>query len=540
MRLQVFLAFALLAPLLYGADLEPKMTGSAHFGVSLSWVMHASEGFRGTARFSTFAFSETPYQNAQFRIPQQYSEETDSFGNKRIAFSWNPEPGNPQKFEMFADVSVDYSQELERIAEQNPAYLQQSEFVILDGEAASQALEIVGDAPTRFEKAVRLADWVYNNVEYDVAYWDRQENSSTVLKIRRGVCDEKSHLLMAFLRSVGIPSRMAAGFVYSGKSWGPHAWVEADLGDGFWTPIDATFNEFRVIDATHLRFAVGRDQGDIAEELTEGLLLQKPAPSFDVESQSNFNSLAYSLKFSTVPKRVGPGSSEKVAVEIQSTSAFPQAVPVSLAAPQSPAELAVRVTDAASRLVYLPPNGDAKEEWNLVFPTALQPSYVYNFTLEASTMGSRLYAVVEGRRDAPVSYSQEVSIEKLESELKDGMFVLSAVIRNRGNVQANPNVICVLGDVSQSSVVPLTPGEERAVQFAFPAPNATSVSGKVRVVSGTQVTEQPFVSSITQESVIYERPTNDERPVVVAVLAIIVVLLTLFFLKKLRLPYRPL
>ena len=540
MRPQFVLALLLAAPLVFGVDLDPKMTGSAHTGVSLSWIIHASDGFHGGARFSTLAFSETPYQAMQFRVPQEHSVETDSFGNKRVAFSWNPEPGNPQKFEMFADVFVDYSLGSEAIGEQNPAYLQQSEFVILDKETASEALEIAGGASTRFEKAVRFAGWVYNNIEYDVAYWNRQENSSTVLKTRRGVCDEKSHVLLAFLRSVGIPSRMAAGFVYSGKAWGPHAWVEADLGNGVWTAIDATFNEFKLLDATHLRFAVGRDQGDISEEITEGLLLQKPAPFFDVETQSNFDSLTYSLKFVSAPKRVGPGSSEKVKVGIQSTSAFPQAVPVSFAAPQSPAELAVRVSGAPSRLVYLPANGEAEEEWGLVFPTALQSSFVYNFTLEAATVGQRVNYVVEGRRDVPVSYSQEVSIEKLESELKDGMFVLSAVIRNRGNVQANPNVICVLGDVSQSSVVPLSPGEERAVRFAFPAPNATSVSGKVKVVSGTQVTEQPFVSSVTQESVVYERPANDERPVIVAALAILVVLLTLFFLKKLRLPYRPL
>ena len=540
MRPQLILALVLAAPLIFGADLDPKMTGSAHVGVSLSWIIRASDGFRGGARFSTFAFSETPYQTAQFRVPQEHSVETDSFGNKRVAFSWNPEPGNPQRFELFADVFVDYSLGLERIAEQDPAYLQQSELVILDKEAASEALEIAGDAKTRFEKAVRLADWVYRSIEYDVAYWDVQENSSAVLKTRRGVCDEKSHVLLAFLRSVDIPSRMAAGFVYSGKAWGPHAWVEADLGDGFWTPIDATFNEFRLLDATHLRFAVGRDQGDISEEITEGLLLQKPAPSFSVESQSNFDSLAYSLKFSSVPKRVGPGSSETVSVEIRSTSAFPQAVPVSFAAPQSPPELAVRVSGAPSRLIYLPPNGDALQEWSLVFPTALQSNYVYNFTLEASTLGQRVYSVVEGRRDVPVSYSQELSLEKLESELKDGMFVLSAVVRNRGNMQANPNVICVLEGVSQSSVVSLAPGEERAVQFAFPAPNATTVSGKVRIVSGAQVIEQPFVSSITKESVVYEKQPADDRPLVVAALTIIVVILTLFFLKKLRLPYRPL
>ncbi|MFH0835219.1 MAG: transglutaminase domain-containing protein [Candidatus Micrarchaeota archaeon] len=540
MRPQLILLLLLAAPLVFGVDLDPKMTGSAHIGVSLSWVVHASDGFRGDGRFSTFAFSETPYQTMQFNVPQEHSVETDPFGNKRVAFSWKPEPGNPQKLEMFADVFVDYLLGLEAIGEQNPAYLQQSEFVILDREAASQALEIVGDAATRFEKAVRLADWVYSNVEYDVAYWDRQENSSTVLKVRRGVCDEKSHLLLAFLRSVGIPSRMAAGFVYSGKAWGPHAWVEADLGDGVWTPMDATFNEFKLLDATHLRFAVGRDQGDISEEITEGLLLQKPAPSFDVETQSNFGSLAYSLKFASAPKSVGPGSSEKVKVAIQSTSAFPQAVPVSFAAPQSPAELAVRVAGVSSRLVYLPPNGEAEEEWDLVFPTALQSGFVYNFTLEASTLGQRVNYVVEGRHDVPVSYSQEVSIETLESELKDGMFVLSVLIRNRGNVQANPNVICSLEGVSQSSVVPLDPGEERAVQFAFPAPNATSVSGKVKVVSGTQTVEQPFVSSVTQESVVYTSSANDDSPMIVAALAVLVVLLTLFFLKKLRLPYRPL
>ncbi len=52
------------------------------------------------------------------------------------------------------------------------------------------------------------------------------------------------------LRSVGIPARIVEGFLGLERTEQPnefvvrfssaHAWVEADLGDGYWTTLDAT------------------------------------------------------------------------------------------------------------------------------------------------------------------------------------------------------------------------------------------------------------------------------------------------------------
>ena len=71
-----------------------------------------------------------------------------------------------------------------------------------------------------------------------------------LFKSRAGNCEYFAGALCFMLRSIGIPARVVEGFLGVERTEQPnefivrfsraHAWVEADLGDGNWTTLDAT------------------------------------------------------------------------------------------------------------------------------------------------------------------------------------------------------------------------------------------------------------------------------------------------------------
>ena len=85
-------------------------------------------------------------------------------------------------------------------------------------------------------------------------------SASDTMKRRRGDCGEDALLLAALGRAAGIPTRVAAGLVYSRAEYHgasnvfmPHIWTQAYI-DGRWTTYDISLNGF---DASHILTSVG-------------------------------------------------------------------------------------------------------------------------------------------------------------------------------------------------------------------------------------------------------------------------------------------
>jgi transglutaminase-like putative cysteine protease len=89
---------------------------------------------------------------------------------------------------------------------------------------------------------------------------------------RRGVCQDFTHIMIACLRSLGIPAGYVSGFLRTEPPPGQprldgadamHAWVRAWCGsDAGWVEYDPTNAVFPGLD--HIVVAVGRDYDDIA------------------------------------------------------------------------------------------------------------------------------------------------------------------------------------------------------------------------------------------------------------------------------------
>lgn len=186
-----------------------------------------------------------------------YFFEKDRFGNTKVNMFWKNPPSlvtfsvksvvtiNRRVSGNFYDIS-DFSKPTELIQSTDP-------------EIESLAENLTLGKKTDFEKIASLTKWVNENIQYDLAYSDVNLSATTVLHIRKGVCDEFSTLLLSMARSLGYQASYAVGYAY-GKGY---TFSEGDFAAHGWTEIytpsgtiisDPTWGEIPV-DASHIRFA---------------------------------------------------------------------------------------------------------------------------------------------------------------------------------------------------------------------------------------------------------------------------------------------
>ena len=125
------------------------------------------------------------------------------------------------------------------------------------------------------------------------------------LRARKGVCQDFAHIMIALVRSLGIPCRYVSGYLFHRREVrdrsaadATHAWVEALLPGLGWVGFDPTNN--LMAGERHIRTAIGRDyddvpptrgvlKGEAESELTvdvqvttfDGPLPELPAPTFE-------------------------------------------------------------------------------------------------------------------------------------------------------------------------------------------------------------------------------------------------------------------
>jgi transglutaminase-like putative cysteine protease len=88
------------------------------------------------------------------------------------------------------------------------------------------------------------------------------------VRLRSGVCQDFTHVLVALCRFHAIPARYVSGYIFSGQESGilgaeaSHSWCEVYLPPVGWVGYDPT-NDRRINDE-FVKIAVGRDYGDVS------------------------------------------------------------------------------------------------------------------------------------------------------------------------------------------------------------------------------------------------------------------------------------
>ena len=141
-----------------------------------------------------------------------------------------------------------------------------------------------------------LARWHHRSGEPTelLVYPDLQTARRLVLRLRAGVCQDFSHVMIAGLRALGLPARYVSGYIRTRPPPGrvarrgadqSHAWVGAWLGpEHGWIGLDPT-NDV-VVQDEHVVLGWGRDYGDVSP--VRGVLLgggsHKLSVSVDLEA----------------------------------------------------------------------------------------------------------------------------------------------------------------------------------------------------------------------------------------------------------------
>jgi transglutaminase-like putative cysteine protease len=116
------------------------------------------------------------------------------------------------------------------------------------------------------ELLAAVSSWVGTRLAYVPGSSGPTDGAVDTLLARQGVCRDYAHLVVALLRALDVPARLAAVYAPGLNPMDFHAVAEAAV-DGYWRVVDATTLAPR---STLVRIATGRDAADTAFLSTYG------------------------------------------------------------------------------------------------------------------------------------------------------------------------------------------------------------------------------------------------------------------------------
>lgn len=145
----------------------------------------------------------------------------------------------------------------------------------------TDSLSFIGDladfltpslAPGRdlMDLVFELMGRVYREFDYVPGATDTSTPLEKIMKQRKGVCQDFAHVMIAALRSIGIPVRYVSGYLETVPPPGQkklqgadatHAWIEAYSPNCGWVGFDPTND--RIPGSQHIKICHGRDYFDV-------------------------------------------------------------------------------------------------------------------------------------------------------------------------------------------------------------------------------------------------------------------------------------
>src|SRR5262247_1487518 len=151
-------------------------------------------------------------------------------------------------------------------------YLFPSRQVSLDPEIRAYAADSFSAGRPVLDAAVDLMRRIKADFVYEVGATDASTTPPMSFALRRGVCQDFSHIMISGMRSLGVPSAYVSGYLRTVQRASEtklagadamHAWVLAWCGaQAGWIGLDPTNGILAGKD--HVLLAVGRDYADVA------------------------------------------------------------------------------------------------------------------------------------------------------------------------------------------------------------------------------------------------------------------------------------
>jgi transglutaminase-like putative cysteine protease len=170
-------------------------------------------------------------------------------------------------------------------------YLFPSRQVSLDPEIRDYAALSFAPGRPALEGAVDLMNRIKAEFAYEIGATTATTTPSMSFALRRGVCQDFSHIMISGMRSLGLPAAYVSGYLRTVQQPGEarlegsdamHAWVLAWCGESTgWVGLDPTNGILAGDD--HVVLAIGRDYADVAP--IDGVIFASGSQRIEVSVQ---------------------------------------------------------------------------------------------------------------------------------------------------------------------------------------------------------------------------------------------------------------
>jgi transglutaminase-like putative cysteine protease len=220
--------------------------------------------------------------------PDAIKEYTDFFGNKVVYFAIQQEhkkltvtvssliskDNAAGKNNLYNSISWEDAQKL--FGEQRPEYfdarqyISETEMTAISDDVKAYALISFTPGRSLFDATYDLMQRIHKDFEFKPGFTTIATPVITVMKLRKGVCQDFAHLAIACMRSMGLPSRYVSGYIETLPAPGKeklvgvdasHAWFAVFIPQTGWVDFDPTNNQ--VPSDQHITIGWGRDYADI-------------------------------------------------------------------------------------------------------------------------------------------------------------------------------------------------------------------------------------------------------------------------------------
>ncbi len=392
-----------------------------------------------------------------------------------------------------------------------------------------QAAQLAQDEDDLFKLVFKITYWVESNVQYDLSTLtaSASQKASWVLDNKKGVCDEMTSLLVAMLRSLGIPARFVSGISYTTsdlfeENWQPHGWAEVYFPNIGWVSFDPTFGQYGYVDVTHIKLRDGFDPSEPAtkyEWLADKVKLEAKPLAFDISLLKKGKQAPEEIQLAAevTGKEIGFGSYNQVKGILKNTAPYYVAATLQLAVPQE-----IKIIGRNKRTILLAPKEVKETLWTLQIPETLQSNYIYNFPIviytERNTTTQESFTVQNGKtiysqseietlnqQDEEKSYSRKVSVDcdYPHQAIVNEKVPIKCTIKNTGEKTLHELQFCVEKVCEE---ITLPPAAEKTSSIT----QSSEKAGWQKIVVSLSNTDVDKKSSF--EYVVYDPPTLSITP----------------------------
>jgi transglutaminase-like putative cysteine protease len=169
---------------------------------------------------------------------------------------------------------ISYSPEMERIfhselfRQHYLPYLSDTARTYVTPEQVNAVRQEIGPMANPLQYALAVMDYIHTHFAYEEESTTVKTRAQDAFALRKGVCQDFSHIMLGILHAEGIPARYVSGYLYVGEDSAlkgdaaTHAWVEVMAPGIGWIGLDPTNNR-EALDH-HIRVGTGRDYADVS------------------------------------------------------------------------------------------------------------------------------------------------------------------------------------------------------------------------------------------------------------------------------------